>query len=82
MMAARERVGEVKQIVAQLKRRRAQRAPGPPRGLPALGPVRQHRQRQRYPGQVHHGQAGPEAVGRSTTTAIKGLACRWTAECC
>ena len=64
---------QVKGIVQQLADSIALRAHAAPPGAPAVGLVRQHRQRPALPGQAHHGQARRDAVAAEAPPPRRAL---------
>jgi mannose-1-phosphate guanylyltransferase/mannose-6-phosphate isomerase len=58
LVAHKDRVQEVKEIVAALKRDKRTQRDLAPQGVPALGQLRRHRQRRALPGQADHRETG------------------------
>jgi mannose-1-phosphate guanylyltransferase len=84
LVAPRERVQEVKQIVAQLKaagrtehqvHRQVYRTPGAPPGVPALGALRRGRRRGALPGEAHHRHTRGHALGADAPPPSRTLDC-------
>ena len=73
LVAPKERVQDVKELVAKLKKSGRSESRAAPRGVQALGQLRQSRQRGALPGQAPVGQAGRRAVAADAPPPRRAL---------
>ena len=73
LVAPKERVQDVKKLVARLKEAGRYESLAASRGVPALGQLRQHRQRRALPGEAPVGQAGRRAVAADASSPRRAL---------
>ena len=73
LVAPKERVQDVKELVAMIKKSGPQRIGLASRSFPALGQLRQHRQRRSLPGEAPVGQAGRGVVPANASSSRRAL---------
>ena len=73
LVAPKDRVQDVKELVRQAEEERPHRARAAPRGVPTLGQLRQHRRGRALPGQAPVGQAGRRAVAADASPSRRAL---------